>query len=207
MTSGISRTISHSRLGVAFLVGLCVVLVSSGSARAATQITGTTIITQPGEYHVTADFTGCVDIQASNVHLNLGGHTIAGPAGCFAGVTIDIGATNVHVNHGTVTGGFEVGVFLAQGANNNHVNNIQSTNNEFGIFVSPNSNNNLINGNTASNNGTAGIAVFVIAQGNLIVGNTAQNNGSADMLDGNPNCDANKWVGNTFGTANQPCIQ
>ena len=66
---------------------------------------------------------------------------------------------------------------------------------------------NTVEGNTFDQNSGAG----VLAQGgsginNTIRGNTAQDNGGFDLQDNNSGC-ANVWQGNTFGSANQPCIQ
>jgi len=44
------------------------------------------------------------------------------------------------------------------------------------------------------------------ATDNDILHNTAQGNGFADLFDINPNCDSNTWKHNTFGSANQACI-
>ena len=41
----------------------------------------------------------------------------------------------------------------------------------------------------------------------VFTGNTALGNGSDDLEDGNTDCDNNRWTKNTFGTANQPCIE
>jgi hypothetical protein len=49
------------------------------------------------------------------------------------------------------------------------------------------------------------------ATDNLTGGNQAHNNGGPfggldDLVDGNHNCDNNTWKQNSFGSANQPCI-
>jgi len=66
---------------------------------------------------------------------------------------------------------------------------------------------NIVEGNTFDQNSGAG----VLAQGgsginNTVRGNTAQGNAGFDLQDNNSGC-ANVWQGNTFGSANQPCIQ
>ncbi len=83
---------------------------------------------------------------------------------------------------------------------------------------------NLVSGNSAIANAADGIAVersrsprtgqfFPGGEGNQIRGNRSYNNGTGgnpdvnfDLSDDHPNCDANVWVGNAFGTRNQPCI-
>lgn len=83
---------------------------------------------------------------------------------------------------------------------------------------------NLVTGNSAIANAADGIAVersrsprtgqfFPGGEGNQIRGNRAYSNGTGgnpdvnfDLSDDHPNCDANVWAGNAFGTRNQPCI-
>lgn len=60
--------------------------------------------------------------------------------------------------------------------------------------------------NVAQGN-SIGIILGTGALGNLIIRNTAVNNSSVDLEDENPNCDNNRWIGNTFLTRNQGCIQ
>ena len=94
--------------------------------------------------------------------------------------------------------------------NNTVVNNTASDNQggiAFGFFGQP-SNNNEIHANTTDNNSlNSGLSIDVGSTGNNVTGNSAFNNFPFDMQDNNPNCDSNKWQGNHFGTANQPCIQ
>jgi parallel beta-helix repeat protein len=59
--------------------------------------------------------------------------------------------------------------------------------------------------NTTSNN-SVGILVGLGDTGNHIRGNTSMGNTMFDLEDDNPGCDTNKWVRNTFITANQTCI-
>jgi hypothetical protein len=40
-----------------------------------------------------------------------------------------------------------------------------------------------------------------------VTGNHALGNARFDLLDANPGCDANRWEGNQFATANQRCIR
>jgi hypothetical protein len=78
------------------------------------------------------------------------------------------------------------------------------------------SNSNVIAGNTTDNNGSYGIYVSGPSGGthplpgstnNVIHSNTAVGNPLFDAFDGNPNCDANHWFGDTFTTVNQTCIR
>lgn len=84
---------------------------------------------------------------------------------------------------------------------------------------------NTVNGNVVNNNGRAvpgdGIRVgevhypgpnethppqFRYSQNNTLIGNRGTGNSEHDGDDQNPNCDANRWSGNQFGTVNQACV-
>lgn len=97
--------------------------------------------------------------------------------------------------------------FTLNGGNNNTFNaNNASNNGADGILLFIATGNN-VTGNTLNNNGQSGIAITSgTGTGNNLSGNTAQGNGIFDLEDGNPNCDSNTWIQNTFGTANQTCI-
>ncbi len=80
------------------------------------------------------------------------------------------------------------------GANNNLIErNLVERNAASGIRI--NGQNNTIRNNTARGN-----AVPPLSQGTINAG------GAFDLHDTRPNCDANVWTGNVFGTRNQPCI-
>jgi hypothetical protein len=90
-------------------------------------------------------------------------------------------------------------------SDNNVIVNNTANGDGGGIFVE--GNNNDIHANTTNDNFSSnGIWVF-LGSGNNITGNTAENNVPYDLDDNNPNCGTNKWEGNKFNTANQPCIQ
>ena len=78
-----------------------------------------------------------------------------------------------------------------------------------GVLLFRGSNGNEIHGNTANDTPAAGAGIGIVlgATANAVTGNTALNNAAFDLFDGNPGCDANKWKGNTFATANQTCIR
>jgi parallel beta-helix repeat protein len=100
-----------------------------------------------------------------------------------------------------------IGIF--DSSNNTIVNNT-ANDNQGGIFVGTivtGSNNNEIHANTTSNNSLGGgLTIALGSTGNNVTGNTAFNNKPFDMEDDNPACDSNKWEGNHFNSANQPCI-
>lgn len=101
--------------------------------------------------------------------------------------------------------------FTLNGADQNTFRGNDSSGNGFvfgaeGFFLFD-ATSNVVEGNTFDQNSSAG----VLAQGgsginNTIRGNTAQGNAGLDLQDNNGGC-ANLWQGNTFGSANQPCIQ
>lgn len=124
-----------------------------------------------------------------------------------SGMVIDGSGTSIHGN--TVNNNSGEG-FDVEGDGNAIRGNIADNNGDNGIVV--NANSNTLNGNTTDNNSSDGIFVngpnppLPGATNNTIRGNTALGNSSDDLFDGNPGCDSNRWNGNTFNTANQPCI-
>jgi len=171
--------------------------------------------------------------MASDVHLKLNGHTVKGPGG--AGI-VAANVSHVHIEGpGTITmfivginfagtvsdshveqvmciDNRDVGLILDQQTTNTHVNNsVFSMNGLFGIIGDPGTSDNHLNNNQVINNNTTngfGFGIFLNsgATNYHINGNTALGH-AVDLGDQNPNCDDNKWNGNTFVTTNQPsCI-
>jgi parallel beta-helix repeat protein len=98
--------------------------------------------------------------------------------------------------------------FLLDGANNNTLRDNSASNSFIGIFLAIAAMGNDVRANTASGNG-GGIVLGLFGSGvtdDDITHNTALGN-ETDLFDANPNCDSNTWKHNTFGSANQPCIQ
>lgn len=88
--------------------------------------------------------------------------------------------------------------------------NVVTANGREGIFVTAASS--RITRNDVRDNGTAGIRILGGVGGNVVSRNTVLNNdragiGTFDMLDPNPGCGTNRWRGNVFATASQPCIE
>ena len=100
----------------------------------------------------------------------------------------------------------QFGWLVLESSTNTHVNNNVFSANQTGVAVSASSSDNHLDNNQASGNGFQGIGVELGSTSNHINGNTALMNGVFDLQDQNANCDDNKWNGNTFVTANQPCI-
>ena len=130
------------------------------------------------------------------------------------GIVINNGVNN-HVNNNQVNnvgGSFlSVGIRLWGGSDNEVTGNtVQSlkpgTLPPAGLLLQG-ADNTAVHGNRVSNNPGNGIWAQIGALGNFISGNTALNNSGDDLRDDNTDCDNNIWQGNTFGTANQGCIQ
>jgi parallel beta-helix repeat protein len=64
----------------------------------------------------------------------------------------------------------------------------------------------LFRANQALGNTGPGLRLAIGATGNRVQNSKALGNGGFDLQDNNPGCDANLWSNNTFGTANQGCI-
>jgi parallel beta-helix repeat protein len=143
-------------------------------------------------------------ISAPGGQWKLQGNVVREPAassiGIFLGGVDDNDLVRNDVNNS---------IFLVNSSNNTVVNNTASDN-MGGIFVfssTTGSNNNEIHANTTTNNASGGgLTISSGSSANNITGNKSFNNNPSDMEDDNPNCDSNKWEGNQFGTANQPCI-
>src|SRR5216684_4329289 len=103
------RATSSTIAALAVLAGLIAIGLATRPAMAqgVHKITGPgpVSISDPGHYRVTADFTGYITIEASDVDLNLGGHTITVPANFLDGILVrGIATTNVRISNGTVHG-------------------------------------------------------------------------------------------------------
>ena len=120
---------------------------------------------------------------------------IAGFKNAFDGNT----ATN-NVFSSELSGGISLLQTVDDSVRNNIVNG-----NVFGITVLAGIGND-IRFNTVTNSVFVGIGIRV-GSDNSIFHNTAQDTGSGfDLEDDNANCDSDVWMHNTFGTANQSCI-
>lgn len=212
MTSLRMLPIALLAAGLVFFVG------SSGSASAQPPcgtVTANTILA--------GDCAGPMTVAASNITINLNGFSVVGGG---IGIVIN-NQVNVHVRNGTVTGA-QLGILLG-GSGGNHLlhqltvsgnqftaidlsnggnrvlrNNL--SNNSTGILVFGSSDNTIV-GNTTNNN-LVGITVTGGSQSNRLLRNTALGNSLVDLRDLNilPSCDNNVWQNNTFGTANDACI-
>ena len=143
MTSRVHRMFGS----MALFAGLAFSPLAVQPAAAATDINSCPfVIATPGQYRVANDLVSalpgpCITIQASDVHLNVNGHTITGPTDCnfpnaVPSTGIEVGAfSNVHINNGTVGKGFQDGIRLT-GTMDSHVSGMLVTKNcLFGIHL------------------------------------------------------------------------
>jgi parallel beta-helix repeat protein len=148
-------------------------------------------------------------LQSSN-NWKLDNNLVREPGNTSTGILLESGCDNNVLVHNDVNDT----IALYDSSNNTIVNNV-ANDDAGGIFLgtsggpSAGSNNNQIHANTASNNtspsGAFGLWINA-GTGNNVTGNTALGNTTIDVRDDTPQ-DANKWRGNTFGTANQTWIQ
>lgn len=90
--------------------------------------------------------------------------------------------------------------FFIQGANNRVISNTAIGNGRSGIrIINPAAQNNEVRNNFVNAN-AEGIRVFLDSKSNKIMFNAAQNSSITDLIDDNPNCDANVWQNNSFAT-------
>ena len=170
--------------------------------------------------------TGSSTAQRAGIKIQSGANArITGPgviANYTAGFGVLLASGRVEVTGVTATGN-DVGFYLTNGravihgnvANNNVdgfymvatgelSDNLASGNSQDGIFAGVNQRAQFLH-NTAVFNGRYGIAADRDSSNKEIISNTALNNASYDLFDGNSTCQ-NRWVDNSFGTSNGPCI-
>lgn len=112
LLQGSAPTRQTARVATTLLAGLAVGLGSAAPAAAETVITGPgVVIKTPGKYRLGNDITVAfggigIDIQASNVELDLGNHAVVGPGSEIGGRTqgILVEGNSVHINNGTLRG-------------------------------------------------------------------------------------------------------
>lgn len=214
------------RLLCTILVALALGLFFGTSGPASAQPACGTVTT---DTTLTGDCTGPMIVAASKITIDLNGFAVVNSAS--DGIRI-INQVRVAVENGSVTNHGVTGIFIF-GGGRHHLQNLEVTNNaNHGIQLAETASNtvvdntitgngpccgglvmtqasvkNRIEANNVSNNPGAGIAILgSLALKNMIKGNTALGNGG-DLFDLNVGCDKNRWKNNTFGTANQGCIQ
>jgi parallel beta-helix repeat protein len=195
----------HTTLALAILLALGLWATSP----AAQTISDCGEVTDPGTYTVTTNITAepdtnCITISASEVAIDLQGHTISGSG--FSSGIFGRGGQNIIIANGTITG-FNQNINLEadfvtisnitavnagfSGITNNSGNNTvvtdtQANNNGlFGIYFY--GNNNTVSGSTADNNGHYGIAFLQQSATNTVINSTAHDNGLGGMFFANGN--------------------
>jgi len=148
----------------------------------------------------TADSNTGAGVAVTSDHNSASGNTATNNAG--GGYSIS--GNHVQVKGNTATGNTSDGITLI-GSANKVSGNTASSNAGNGIAVNITSSLNKLQTNVTDSNGKAGTTVSGLS--NLIKGGEATTNTVVDLEDTNPNCDSNKWKGNTFGTASQSCIK
>jgi len=91
-----------------------------------------------------------------------------------------------------------------EGSRNNVSNNVVVGNSNGVVLVT--GSDNIIEKNEVRNS-QHGISLLVSAILSQVKDNHSVGNAVFDLEDQNPSCDQNEWKGNTFGTANQPCVE
>ncbi len=121
------------RMGLGGFIWTCLALSGATLVRADGTVdikiipTATTTISTPGSYRVVANVTmnaGIValTVNASNVTIDLGGHTLTGGGGAFIDGIAASAQSNVTVFGGTITGFSQYGVFVGDRAHVYDVN-------------------------------------------------------------------------------------
>jgi parallel beta-helix repeat protein len=213
------KKITRAAFGLTTLTALLFVLPQTSQSSPPISITGCTTISSSGQYRLDTDLTftpgpaglptssTCITIGASNVDLNLNGHTITGPGGGSDGTAgISVTAkTMVDIKGPGIITSFGRGIDF-DGVTSSDVKQVTATGNFFGFVVNNNSQGNLFRENTstgnaqhgftlngainngflnnvASNNGAEGILLFA-GSGNQVKGNTTNGNGQDGILSG-----------------------
>jgi parallel beta-helix repeat protein len=167
---------------------------SSGGAVSGVRIQG------PGEitgYDIGVRFIGAGGVSNSSVSRL----TVANNSG---GIFFQFGSGNTVSRNTANHNG--IGIILQAESGDTVSRNTANDNDQLGIDLILAAHGNTVSGNTANNDGQTGIQVLAHSTGNTISGNAAHNNSVDDLYDGNTGCDTNTWTGNSFKTANQPCI-
>ena len=157
--------------------------------------------------------SGNIDLSSSNFN-QINGNDLS--RGGLFGVRSENSHRNFIVSNvidesGTPAG-IGVGILLSSSAGNivqgNHLDRVPAPNMHYrGIVLMDNAMYNILRSNTVRNHPGSGIVLSETATRNLILANHAFQNTPWDAEDDNPDCDANIWKANRFGTANQSCIE
>ena len=193
--------IKRTTLALAAMLLLGIGAISSAAYAATVNITACPFSanTQGDTYSVTANLTettpgvSCITIGASDVAIDLQGHTITGPGSAMGfgfGITDDGNInpfTNIIIANGTIKG-FGSGIGLA--STYVTVSNINATQNTYGMDLNANS----AVSNSQANNNSYGL---IFDSGNNTISNSAANNnqGGGITINGSNNAIINTPAG------------
>lgn len=159
------------------------------AAHASVECGQTITVSMVLDHHLFCPTGGGITINASNVTLDLGGHTITGPApagGTLDGVRVVSNRTGVTVRNGTIRG-FDEGVGVNFGAHRTTLSGLLLDANGVGIRISTSTTSNVVTGNRIVNT-TRFSGIQMGGNGHLVESNTFHNgNGAGVFLSGNDN--------------------
>jgi parallel beta-helix repeat protein len=172
----LSRSKGFRRANLALVPLTAILLSNVGHAAPAIAITTCPFsITTPGQYYLAMDLTcpddGITIVRASDVRLQLNGHTLQGSSG--RGIAALFSTAIVIQGPGTITG-FQDGLSFFQ-VNFSRVIQVTATRNSIAGFLVSGSTNNLIQGNVATLNDDLGISIQIGGE-NTIANNLVMNN-------------------------------
>ena len=195
MKTFVSQIKSHTQIRHSFCVRMLLTttcalafgiigLQQAASAAAPTSITTCPyVINSPGEYRLDVDCSvgpneTAIAIEASDVYLNLRGHTISGPGlRCSdSSVGIYVSGSDVHIINGTIKGGFRGGIFVSSPADHTHLNELTLTENCTGLLIRDSTDNHVESCNISANIGD-GVELLQNSNNNKIAGNVINANG------------------------------
>jgi hypothetical protein len=157
------------------------------------------VISNPGSYRLTGNLTvsstsaDAIDVNASQVTIDLNGFSISGPGSSSVGHGIaEPSSSELEVENGTITG-FLFGLLIG---NNSIVKSVRADSNGSGIQTGANS---VVQGCTANGNSNAGTANGIRGGvGTVISGNTANGNSGNGIICGNGCLISGNTIGNNI---------
>ena len=183
---------SKSLFSMTVLGSFLILLAFPAALSAGVVVSCGTVITTSGTWTVAGPLTSCVgdgvDIQATNVILNLNGYSITGALGnTFSGVS-SVGQGNIRIEgygpgstgHLGTIAGFGAGIFIS-GDLGDTIKHVHIISNDTGIQTINGSGENLFAYNTISGNG-CGICLNAASK-NQIIGNTIAGNSAGISID------------------------
>lgn len=175
---------------VAATTGIGVGMLTPMAAHAAVACGQTITASTTLDHDLNCPATNAIFVGASNVVLDLGGHTISGPVPTgttgvgHRGVVVLQNRTGVTVRNGVIRG-FDSGVDVQPGANGTAVNGLTLDGNGLGIRVSTGTSANRLTGNTITNTSRFS-AIQIGGDGHLVEGNVIRDGNFAGVfLSGN----------------------